>query len=275
MSLDIGLLWNEVVEWMANGLWDLSWWQLLLYTLITTHFTIAGVTIFLHRSQAHRALDLGPVPSHFFRFWLWLGTGMVTKEWVAIHRKHHAKCETVDDPHSPQTRGLSKVMREGAELYRSEAKNTETIKKFGHGTPDDWLERNLYSKHSVWGPTLMLILNLALFGVIGMSIWAVQMVWIPFWAAGVVNGLGHFWAIAITRQRTPPPTCRPGESSLVVKSFTTTTIRIQRRPSSRSSPMSLILAGSISASCRSWAGPRSRRRRRACAWARSSRWLMS
>ena len=193
MSLDIGLLWNEIVEWMANGLWDLSWWQLLLYTLITTHFTIAGVTIFLHRSQAHRALDLGPVPSHFFRFWLWLGTGMVTKEWVAIHRKHHAKCETVDDPHSPQTRGLSKVMREGAELYRSEAKNTETIKKFGHGTPDDWLERNLYSKHSVWGPTLMLILNLALFGVIGMSIWAVQMVWIPFWAAGVVNGLGHFW----------------------------------------------------------------------------------
>ena len=193
MSLDIGLLWNAVVEWMANGLWDLSWWQLLLYTLVTTHFTIAGVTIFLHRSQAHRALDLGPVPSHFFRFWLWLGTGMVTKEWVAIHRKHHAKCETVDDPHSPQTRGLSKVMREGAELYRSEAKNTETIKKFGHGTPDDWLERNLYAKHSVWGPTLMLILNVALFGVIGMSIWAVQMVWIPFWAAGVVNGIGHFW----------------------------------------------------------------------------------
>ena len=192
MSLDIASIWNTVVDWMANGLWDLSWWQLLLYTLITTHFTIAGVTIYLHRSQAHRALDLGPIPSHFFRFWLWLGTGMVTKEWVAIHRKHHAKCETADDPHSPQTRGLGKVMREGAELYRAEAKNEETLRKYGHGTPDDWMERNIY-RHSVMGPSLMLILNVALFGVIGLSIWAVQMVWIPFWAAGVVNGVGHFW----------------------------------------------------------------------------------
>jgi len=192
MSLDIASIWNAVVDWMANGLWDLSWWQLLLYTLITTHFTIAGVTIYLHRSQAHRALDLGPVPAHFFRFWLWLGTGMVTKEWVAIHRKHHAKCETADDPHSPQTRGLGKVMREGAELYRAEAKNEETLRKYGHGTPDDWMERNIY-RHSVMGPSLMLILNVALFGVIGLSIWAVQMVWIPFWAAGVVNGVGHFW----------------------------------------------------------------------------------
>ncbi|GEQ74184.1 aminotransferase [Comamonas testosteroni] len=192
MSLDIASIWNSVVDWMANGLWDLSWWQLLLYTLVTTHFTIAGVTIYLHRSQAHRALDLGPIPSHFFRFWLWLGTGMVTKEWVAIHRKHHAKCETADDPHSPQTRGLGKVMREGAELYRAEARNEETIKKYGHGTPDDWMERNIY-RHSVMGPSLMLILNVALFGAIGLSIWAVQMVWIPFWAAGVVNGVGHFW----------------------------------------------------------------------------------
>lgn len=192
MSLDIASIWNAVVDWMANGLWDLPWWQLLLYTLITTHFTIAGVTIYLHRSQAHRALDLGPVPSHFFRFWLWLGTGMVTKEWVAIHRKHHAKCETADDPHSPQTRGLAKVMREGAELYRAEARNEETLRKYGHGTPDDWMERNIY-RHSVMGPSLMLILNVALFGVIGLSIWAVQMVWIPFWAAGVVNGVGHFW----------------------------------------------------------------------------------
>ncbi|WP_057091601.1 fatty acid desaturase [Comamonas thiooxydans] len=192
MSLDIASIWNAVVDWMANGLWDLSWWQLLLYTLITTHFTIAGVTIYLHRSQAHRALDLGPIPSHFFRFWLWLGTGMVTKEWVAIHRKHHAKCETADDPHSPQTRGLGKVMREGAELYRAEAKNEEALRKYGHGTPDDWMERNIY-RHSVMGPSLMLILNVALFGVIGLSIWAVQMVWIPFWAAGVVNGVGHFW----------------------------------------------------------------------------------
>ena len=192
MSLDIGLIWNAVVDWMANGLWDLSWWQLVLYALFTTHITIAAVTIFLHRSQAHRSLDLGPIPSHFFRFWLWLGTGMVTKEWVAIHRKHHAKCETEEDPHSPQTRGLGKVMREGAELYRTEANNTETLKKYGHGTPDDWMERNIYS-HSIFGPSLMLIINVALFGVVGMTIWAVQMVWIPFWAAGVVNGVGHFW----------------------------------------------------------------------------------
>lgn len=192
MSLDIGLIWNAVVDWMVNGLWDLSWWQLLLYTLFTTHITIAAVTIFLHRSQAHRSLDLGSIPSHFFRFWLWLGTGMVTKEWVAIHRKHHAKCETEEDPHSPQTRGLGKVMREGAELYRVEARNEETLKKYGHGTPDDWMERNIY-RHSVMGPSLMLILNVALFGVIGLTIWAVQMVWIPFWAAGVVNGVGHFW----------------------------------------------------------------------------------
>lgn len=193
MSLDIGLIWNAALDWMANGLWQLSWWQLVLYALITTHFTIAGVTIFLHRSQAHRALDLGPVPAHFFRFWLWLATGMVTKEWVAIHRKHHAKCETADDPHSPQTRGLMTVLARGAELYRSEAANQETLKKFGHGTPDDWLERKLYSRHSIWGPSLMLIVNVLLFGAIGLTIWAVQMIWIPFWAAGVVNGLGHFW----------------------------------------------------------------------------------
>ncbi|MEX8192023.1 DesA family fatty acid desaturase [Comamonas guangdongensis] len=192
MSLDIGLIWNAVVDWLAHGLWALSWWQLLLYTLFTTHITIAAVTIFLHRSQAHRALDLGPVPAHFFRFWLWLGTGMVTKQWVAIHRKHHAKCETEEDPHSPQTRGLGKVMREGAELYRAEARNQETLKQYGHGTPDDWMERHVY-RHSVLGPSLMLILNVALFGAIGLTIWAVQMVWIPFWAAGVVNGVGHFW----------------------------------------------------------------------------------
>ncbi|WP_417282238.1 fatty acid desaturase [Comamonas sp.] len=192
MSLDLGWVWNAVVDWLAHGLWQLSWWQLFLYTLATTHITIAAVTIFLHRCQAHRSLDLGPIPSHFFRFWLWLGTGMVTKEWVAIHRKHHAKCETEEDPHSPQTRGLGKVMREGAELYRSEAQNAETLKKFGHGTPDDWMERHVY-RHSVLGPSLMLIINVLLFGAIGLSIWAVQMVWIPFWAAGVVNGVGHFW----------------------------------------------------------------------------------
>jgi len=193
MSLDFGSVWNLAVDWMSHGLWQLSWWQLLLYALVTTHITIAGVTIFLHRCQAHRSLDLGPVPSHFFRFWLWLGTGMVTREWVAIHRKHHAKCETEDDPHSPQTRGLDTVMRQGAELYREEAANAETLRKFGHGAPDDWIERHLYSRHSIWGPSLMLIINVLLFGAIGLTIWAVQMAWIPFWAAGVVNGLGHFW----------------------------------------------------------------------------------
>jgi stearoyl-CoA desaturase (delta-9 desaturase) len=184
---------NAAIDWLANGLWNLSWWQIVLYTLATTHITIAAVTIFLHRCQAHRALDLGPIPSHFFRFWLWVGTGMLTKEWVAIHRKHHAKCETADDPHSPQTRGLDTVMWKGAELYRAEAKNAETLQKFGHGTPSDWVERNVYSRFPWQGVGLMLIVNVLLFGAIGAAVWAVQMAWIPFWAAGVVNGIGHFW----------------------------------------------------------------------------------
>ena len=184
---------NAVIDWLGHGVLAWSWWQIVLYTLATTHITIAAVTIFLHRAQAHRALDLHAVPSHFFRLWLWMGTGMVTKEWVAIHRKHHAKCETEDDPHSPQTRGLDTVMWRGAELYRAEAKNAETIKKFGHGTPNDWMERNVYSRYAWQGVGLMLILDLALFGAVGATVWAVQMLWIPFWAAGVVNGVGHFW----------------------------------------------------------------------------------
>jgi stearoyl-CoA desaturase (Delta-9 desaturase) len=184
---------NAAIDWLGHGLWNLAWWQIILYTLATTHITIAAVTIFLHRAQAHRALDLHAIPSHFFRFWLWIGTGMVTKEWVAIHRKHHAKCETVDDPHSPQTRGLDTVMWRGAELYRAESKNLETMKKFGHGTPDDWMERNVYTRYGWQGVGLMLILNLALFGALGAAVWAVQMLWIPFWAAGVVNGVGHYW----------------------------------------------------------------------------------
>ncbi len=184
---------DAAIDWLARGALDLSWWQVLLYTLVTTHITIAAVTIFLHRSQAHRSVDLGPVPSHFFRFWLWLGTGMVTREWVAVHRKHHAKCETEDDPHSPQTRGLDTVMWRGAELYRAESANAETLAKFGHGTPQDWMERNVYGRYSALGVSLMLVLNLALFGALGATVWAVQMLWIPFWAAGVVNGVGHFW----------------------------------------------------------------------------------
>ncbi|MFN9474164.1 fatty acid desaturase [Acidovorax sp.] len=184
---------NAAIDWLGHGLWNLAWWEIVLYTLATTHVTIAAVTIFLHRSQAHRSVDLHAIPSHFFRFWLWVGTGMLTKEWVAIHRKHHAKCETADDPHSPQTRGLDTVMWRGAELYRAEAKNAETLKKFGHGTPADWVERNVYSRFPWQGVGLMLVLNLALFGAIGAAVWAVQMLWIPFWAAGVVNGVGHYW----------------------------------------------------------------------------------
>src|SRR6476659_1412883 len=184
---------DALVQWLAHGFSGFSAWEIVAYTLVTTHITIAAVTIFLHRSQAHRALDLHPLPSHFFRLWLWLTTGMVTKEWTAIHRKHHAKCETVDDPHSPQILGIAKVLREGSELYRKEAKNLETLERYGHGTPDDWVERNVYSKYSAKGVALMLIINLILFGPIGLTIWAIQMAWAPIMAAGVINGVGHFW----------------------------------------------------------------------------------
>jgi stearoyl-CoA desaturase (delta-9 desaturase) len=184
---------NAVVDWLANGLAGAHAWQIVLYTLVTTHITIAAVTIYLHRSQAHRALDLHPLPAHFFRLWLWLTTGMITKEWVSIHRKHHAKCETEEDPHSPQTRGIRTVLLQGSELYRTEAKNTETLRKFGHGTPDDWVERNLYTPFGWQGVGVMLLIDLMLFGAIGATVWAVQMLWIPITAAGVINGLGHWW----------------------------------------------------------------------------------
>jgi stearoyl-CoA desaturase (Delta-9 desaturase) len=178
---------------MIEGLIALPWWGYIVVALVFTHITIAGVTIFLHRHQAHRALDLHPAVSHFFRFWLWLSTGMVTKEWAAIHRKHHAKCETAEDPHSPQVLGIRKVLREGSELYRAEAKNQETLDKYGHGTPSDWIERNLYTPHSAKGIALMFILNVLLFGPLGITIWAVQMMWIPITAAGIINGIGHYW----------------------------------------------------------------------------------
>jgi stearoyl-CoA desaturase (delta-9 desaturase) len=176
-----------------SGYFDLPWWGLVLATLAITHVTIAAVTIFLHRHQSHRALDLGPVPSHFFRFWLWLTTGMVTKEWAAIHRKHHAKCETPEDPHSPQQLGLPRVLFGGVFLYMKESNNSETMVQYGHGTPNDWLERNVYASHPMYGISLMLALDIAMFGVLpGALIWGVQMLWIPFWAAGVINGVGHF-----------------------------------------------------------------------------------
>jgi stearoyl-CoA desaturase (delta-9 desaturase) len=178
---------------MLEGLIVLPWWGYIIVALIFTHITIAAVTIYLHRHQAHRALDIHPVISHFFRFWLWLTTGMVTKEWAAIHRKHHAKVETPDDPHSPRQFGIRTVMWQGAELYRKESKNPETMEKYGHGTPDDWLERNLYTRHSGKGIALMFAINVALFGPIGITIWAIQMIWIPIFAAGIINGVGHYW----------------------------------------------------------------------------------
>jgi len=179
---------------LFSGLLDLSWWGYALAALALTHVTIAAVTIYLHRCQAHRALELHPLISHFFRFWLWLTTGMVTKEWAAIHRKHHAKCETVEDPHSPQIYGINRVLWAGVLLYVKESFNKETLERYGHGTPDDWMERNLYTRSSVFGVFVMLAADLLLFGVVpGVLIWLMQIVWIPFWAAGVINGVGHFF----------------------------------------------------------------------------------
>ena len=178
---------------MLNGLVTLPWWGYIVVALVITHITIAAVTLYLHRCQAHCSLDLHPFVSHFFRFWLWLTTGMVTKEWVAIHRKHHAKTETEEDPHSPHTKGIKKVFFQGAELYQEEAKNLETLRKYGHGTPDDWIERKLYTPYSVTGLTISFIVNFVLFGAIGITIWAVQMIWIPLNAAGIINGIGHYW----------------------------------------------------------------------------------
>ncbi len=184
---------NRILNFLAHGLVHGSFWQIVLFTLVMTHITIIGVTVYLHRCQAHRALDVHPAVAHFFRFWLWLTSGMVTSQWVAIHRKHHAKCETEEDPHSPQTRGIRKVLWEGAELYRAESKNEETMTRYGYGAPNDWLERNVYAKYSIAGLSLMMVIDLLLFGPIGLTVWAVQMAWIPFWAAGVVNGLAHYW----------------------------------------------------------------------------------
>ena len=184
---------NTWLSFLKGGMLDLGPWGLVGVTLALTHVTIAAVTLYLHRSQAHRGLDLHPVVAHFFRFWLWMTTGMITREWVAIHRKHHAKCEREGDPHSPAVFGLAQVFFRGAELYRDEARNAETLARYGHGTPDDWIERHLYGRHNLLGVGLMLILDVTLFGVLGLTVWAVQMAWIPFWAAGVINGLGHAW----------------------------------------------------------------------------------
>lgn len=178
---------------LIDGVLGLPGWGVVVAALVMTHITIASVTIFLHRHQSHRAISLHPVASHFFRFWLWLTSGIVTREWVAIHRKHHAKCEAPDDPHSPRVFGITKVLLQGSELYRAEAKNQETLEKYGQGTPDDWLERSLYTRYSYVGIGLMLLIDILLFGVIGITVFALQMLWIPITAAGIINGIGHYF----------------------------------------------------------------------------------
>lgn len=180
-------------SFLYKGLLDASFGTMVLYTLVMTHITIVSVTLYLHRYSAHRALELNGALKHFFRFWLWLTTGMLTKEWTAVHRKHHVDCETEEDPHSPQIFGLKKVLWEGAELYGVTAAKPQVLDRFGKGTPDDWVERNVYSKFKITGVGMMMVIDLALFGVVGLTIWAIQMIWIPFWAAGVVNGVGHYW----------------------------------------------------------------------------------
>jgi stearoyl-CoA desaturase (delta-9 desaturase) len=184
---------DAVLTFLSQGLLNAGWGTMLAYTLVLTQLTIFTVTLYLHRCQTHRGVDLHPLISHFFRFWGWLTTGMVTKEWVAVHRKHHAKVETEEDPHSPQIFGIKKVFFDGVSLYREASMIKDDLEKYGRGTPDDWIERKLYASHPYWGPVLMAVIDLALFGVIGMAIWAVQMIWIPFWAAGFVNGIGHYW----------------------------------------------------------------------------------
>ena len=178
---------------MFTGLLDLPAWAHVAYTLAVTHVTIIAVTLYLHRHQAHRALDLHPAISHSLRFWLWLTTGMVTRQWIAVHRKLHACVETGEDPHSPRQEGIGKLLLEGTELYRTAAQCPRTIARYGHGAPDDWIERHLYSRWSDKGYWIMLLVDVALFGPIGITIWAVQMLWIPVLAAGVINGVGHWW----------------------------------------------------------------------------------
>jgi len=182
-----------LIDFLTGGLLQLSWWELVLVLLVCTQLTIFSVTLYLHRSQAHRGVDFHPVLNHFFRFWTWLTTSMITKEWVAIHRKHHAKVETDEDPHSPQAKGIGKVFWEGVELYREARWQRGDIEQYGRGAPEDWIERRLYTPLATWGPITLLVVQFALFGLPGIAVWAIQMAWIPFWAAGVVNGLGHWW----------------------------------------------------------------------------------
>lgn len=184
---------SAILDFLSGGLLQFGWLATLVWLLVATQLTIFAVTLYLHRSQAHRGVDFHPVIAHFFRFWTWLTTSMITREWVAIHRKHHAKCETEDDPHSPQFKGIRTVFWQGVELYREARGMRADIEQYGKGTPGDWIERKLYTPHANLGPTLLLALSFLLFGFKGVAVWAIQMAWIPFWAAGVVNGLGHWW----------------------------------------------------------------------------------
>jgi len=184
---------DSLLQFLTGGLTGLGWWEWLIVLLVFTQLTIFSVTLYLHRSQAHRGVDFHPVLNHFFRFWTWLTTSMITKEWVAIHRKHHAKVETEEDPHSPQTKGIGNVFWRGVELYREARWQRADIEQYGKGAPDDWIERHLYTPHANAGPVVLLFVNATLFGLPGVALWAIQMAWIPFWAAGVINGLGHWW----------------------------------------------------------------------------------
>ncbi|OEY99414.1 fatty acid desaturase, partial [Stenotrophomonas sp. BIIR7] len=184
---------DVLLNFLTGGVVGLGWWGMGLVLLVFTQLTIFAVTLYLHRSQAHRGVDFHPAIAHFFRFWTWLTTSMITKEWVAIHRKHHAKVETEEDPHSPVTKGIGTVFWRGVELYREARGMRADIEQYGRGAPEDWIERHLYTPHANLGPVALFALNLVLFGLPGVALWAIQMAWIPFWAAGVVNGLGHWW----------------------------------------------------------------------------------
>lgn len=183
----------SVLDFLSSGLLQFGWWEMLAYLLVVTQLTIFTVTLYLHRSQAHRGVDFHPAIAHFFRFWSWLTTSMITREWAAIHRKHHAKCETEEDPHSPMHKGIGNVLWKGADMYREARLERADIEQYGKGCPDDWIERNLYTRFSNAGVVLLLAVSFVLFGAKGVAVWAIQMAWIPFWAAGVINGLGHWW----------------------------------------------------------------------------------
>ena len=186
-------MFDTLLNFLTGGVVGLGWWGMGLVLLVFTQLTIFAVTLYLHRSQAHRGVDFHPVIAHFFRFWTWLTTSMITKEWVAIHRKHHAKVETEEDPHSPVTKGIGMVFWRGVELYREARAMRADIEQYGRGAPEDWIERHLYTPHANLGPVALLVINSVLFGLPGVALWAIQMAWIPFWAAGVINGLGHWW----------------------------------------------------------------------------------